>query len=76
MAPILLLNAMYPLRGESPPPSNFAPFFWGPSSDEYYASFDGGVLPNLGEWLIPIIFWAITSIAWAFMCLFLIINDP
>ena len=68
----LLLNAMYPLRGESPPPSNFAPSFWGPSATEYYASFDGGVLPSLGEWLVPIMFWAITSMAWAFMCLFLI----
>jgi len=69
----LLLNAMYPLRGTPPPPSGYAPFFWGPtSSDEYYAAYSGGGFPDITQWLLPLIFWGITSIAWAFMCLFLI----
>ncbi|MFX0209554.1 MAG: DUF6785 family protein [Candidatus Hodarchaeota archaeon] len=69
----LLLNAMYPLRGEPPPPTDWAPVFWGPtSSTEYYRSFEGGGFPDISQWLIPLAFWGITSIAWAFMCLFLI----
>ena len=69
----LLLNAMYPLRGEPPPPTGWAPFFWGPSStEEYNRAFEGGGFPDISQWLIPLAFWAITSIAWAFMCLFLI----
>ncbi|MHA2224077.1 MAG: DUF6785 family protein [Candidatus Hodarchaeales archaeon] len=69
----LILNATYPLRGEPPPPSGFAPSFWGPTSPtEYYRAFDGGGFPDISQWLIPLTFWAITSIAWAFMCLFLI----
>ncbi|MFX0208147.1 MAG: DUF6785 family protein [Candidatus Hodarchaeota archaeon] len=73
----LLLNAMfaYSPGSGSYVPSSFVNhlIFWGPTSPaEHDAAFEGGVLPNMAEWILPIIFWAITSIAWAFMCLFLI----
>ncbi len=73
----LLLNAMfaYSPGSGSYVPSSFVNhlIFWGPTSPaEHDAAFEGGVIPNMGEWILPIVFWAITSIAWAFMCLFLI----
>jgi hypothetical protein len=71
----LILNAMFAYSPGSGSyiPSGFTPAFWGPTSPaEHDAAFEGGIFPNLGEWMIPIVFWAVTSIAWAFMCLFLI----
>ncbi|MFX0086032.1 MAG: DUF6785 family protein [Candidatus Hodarchaeota archaeon] len=69
----LLLNAMFTHQDEPlSPPSGWAPTFWAPSLNEINRAYEGGTLPNIGEWLIPIGFWGITCIAWAFMCLFLI----
>ncbi len=69
----LLLNAMYSRSEEPLSMPGWSPFFWAPeSSAEIYNAYGGGVLPNIGQWLIPLLFWGITCIAWAFMCLFLI----
>ncbi len=69
----LLLNAMFTHQEEPlSPPTGWSPFFWAPSKPEILRAYTGGAFPNIGEWLIPLAFWGITCIAWAFMCLFLI----
>ncbi|MFX0013154.1 MAG: DUF6785 family protein [Promethearchaeota archaeon] len=70
----LLLNAMYSHQSDEPyaPLSGWAPAFWAPSEEEILRAYEGGVFPDFTEWLIPLAFWGITCIAWAFMCLFLI----
>ncbi len=71
----LLLNAMFTQQSEPlSPPSSWGDriWFWAPSGDEVYRAYEGGAFPNIPEWIIPIAFWGLTSIAWAFMCLFLI----
>ncbi|MHA1968396.1 MAG: DUF6785 family protein, partial [Candidatus Hodarchaeales archaeon] len=68
----LLLNAMYTRQDEPLSMIDWSPPFWAPAGEETYRAFGGGVLPNFALWLIPLAFWGITCIAWAFMCLFLI----
>ncbi|MHA2297737.1 MAG: DUF6785 family protein [Candidatus Hodarchaeales archaeon] len=69
----LLLNAMFTHQGEPmSPPTGWGPTFWAPSREEILNAYPGGLFPNIGEWLVPIIFWGITAFAWAFMCIFLI----
>ncbi len=69
----LLLNAMFTHQDEAlSPPSGWGPFFWAPSLTEINRAYEGGAFPNYAEWILPLAFWGITCIAWAFMCLFLI----
>jgi len=69
----LLLNAMFTHRQELfAPPEGWGPTFWAPPLAEIDRALSGGVLPSLDQWLVPILFWLVTSIAWAFMSLFLI----
>ncbi len=71
----LLLNAMFTQQNEPlSPPSSWGEqiWFWAPSGDEIYRAYEGGAFPNIPEWIIPLSFWGLTCIAWAFMCLFLI----
>jgi hypothetical protein len=69
----LLLNAMFTRQDEPlSPPSGWAPTFWSPSLSEINRAYEGGVSPDLFQWMVPLAFWGLTSLAWAFMCLFLI----
>ncbi|UCE12993.1 MAG: hypothetical protein JSV04_12475 [Candidatus Heimdallarchaeota archaeon] len=73
----LLLNAMYSVQPDEPkaPPSSWSAGFadfWAPPVDEILRAIEGGTTPDFGDWLIPLAFWGVTCVAWAFMCLFLI----